>query len=194
MNSRDIILMAKKKAVEAAEVKCAFAQKCIVEIAVTAQVVLTALKAGRSVYLFGNGGSAADAQHIAAELQGKFYLKRKSLPAVALTTNTSLLTALGNDFGYDEIFVRQVSAHVGKGDVVIAISAGGNSPNVIKAALEARKLGAIVIGFTGKDGGKLKKVVDCSLRAPSNDVARIQECHITAGHIVCAIVETSLFA
>lgn len=156
------------------------------------KAVVKALKAGRRVYLFGNGGSAADAQHIAAEMEGRFHRERRPWPVLALTTNTSTLTAIANDYDYETTFPRLVEAHARKGDVVIAISTSGNSANVLEAAKRARKLGAVVVGFTGSKGGKLKGVADLCFRAPSDVTARIQECHITAGHILCEMVEEAL--
>ncbi len=157
-----------------------------------ARAVIAAFKAGRRVFFFGNGGSAADAQHMAAELEGRFYLERRALPASALTTNTSTLTAIGNDYDYASTFRRQVDAHVRKGDVVVALSTSGNSENVLEAVVLARKRGALVVGFTGRKGGKLARKVDLCFRAPSDETPRIQECHITAGHIVCELVEAEL--
>ncbi len=157
-----------------------------------ARAVIAALKAGRRVFFFGNGGSAADAQHMAAELEGRFYLERRALPASALTTNTSTLTAIGNDYDYASTFRRQVDAHVRKGDVVVALSTSGNSANVLDAVALARRRGATVVGFTGRKGGKLARNVDLCFRAPSDETPRIQECHITAGHIVCELVEAEL--
>jgi len=146
------------------------------------------------VVLFGNGGSAADAQHIAAEFVGKFYMDRDSLPALALCTNTSNLTATGNDFGYDKVFERQVSSLVNKGDIVIGISTSGNSPNVIKGLEKAKQKGAITIGFTGKKENNIEKITDYCLKVPSIDTPRIQEGHITVGHIICYLVEKELFS
>ena len=152
-----------------------------------------ALKKGNKVLLFGNGGSAADAQHLAAELAGRFNYDRKSLPAIALTTNTSSVTAIANDYGYETIFVKQLQGLAKKDDVVIALSAGGNSPNVVLALEEAKKMGATTIGFTGKQGGKLKELADYIIHVPSNITARIQETHITVGHIICSLVEEYIF-
>jgi D-sedoheptulose 7-phosphate isomerase len=152
-----------------------------------------ALKAGRRAYLFGNGGSAADAQHIAAELEARFVRERRALPCLALTTNTSTLTAIGNDYGYERTFARQVEAYVRKGDVVIAISTSGNSPNVIEAVRSARKAGALVYGFTNETGGKLKGLADLCLQVPSTCTQHVQECHITVGHILCDLVDRQLF-
>jgi D-sedoheptulose 7-phosphate isomerase len=151
------------------------------------------LKAGKTVFLFGNGGSAADAQHIAAELEARFLKERRALRCHALTTNTSTLTAVGNDYGYQYTFSRQVEAYCRKGDAVIAISTSGNSPNVLEAVKRAKKLGATAIGFTNEKGGKLKGLVDLCLQVPSTDTQRVQECHMAVGHIVCDIIESTLF-
>ncbi len=155
--------------------------------------VIECYREGKKVILFGNGGSAADAQHIATELVCRFQKERKSLPTIALTTDTSALTAIGNDYGFDRIFSRQVESITEKGDVVIGISTSGNSVNVIEGVKEAKKLGAYTIGFLGATGGKLKNIVDLALCIPSEKTARIQETHITVGHIVCEIVEEELF-
>lgn len=157
-----------------------------------ADLLVDAFKKENKVLLFGNGGSAADAQHIACELAGKFYLDRAPLPAIALTTNTSSLTAIGNDYGYEEVFVRQVNGLVKQGDVVIGISTSGNSPNVLRGIEEAKRLGATTIAFMGR-GGRLKELADYVLSVPSVDTPRIQEAHITAGHIICYLVEQALF-
>jgi D-sedoheptulose 7-phosphate isomerase len=157
-----------------------------------AKELTNAYRRGNKALLFGNGGSAADAQHIACELAGKFYLDREPLPAIALTTNTSTLTAIGNDNKYEEIFSRQVKALVKKGDVVIGISTSGNSPNVLQGIKEAKQLGAITVAFTGQ-GGKIKELADYVLSVPSNDTPRVQEAHITVGHIICYLVEQALF-
>ncbi len=178
---------------EAARVKALLADACGRDLERAVDAVLRALKAGGRVFLFGNGGSAADAQHIAAELEGRFYRNRPPLPVQALTTNSSLLTAVGNDLGFEEIFARQVEAYVRAGDVVIGISTSGRSPNVLKAVEAARARKAVVVAFTGGDGGKLKSLADVALVAPSKDVARIQECHTTLGHILCEAVEAAMF-
>jgi D-sedoheptulose 7-phosphate isomerase len=151
------------------------------------------LKAGRGIFIFGNGGSAADSQHIAAELESRFMKERRALPCLALTTNTSTLTAIGNDYGYDRTFARQIEAYCRKGDAVIAISTSGNSVNVLEAVKRAKKAGAVTVGFTNEKGGKLKGLVDLCLCVPSMDTQRVQECHITVGHIVCDIIESSMF-
>lgn len=158
-----------------------------------ADVVVSAFKNNRRLYLIGNGGSAADAQHIAGELIGRFKMNRRPLPAVALTTDTSVITALANDFGYDTCFARQVEALAEPGDVVLAFSTSGNSQGILNAVQIARNRGTITIGFTGKDGGLLKNAVDICLKIPSDNTPRIQECHITVGHIICSLVEKELF-
>lgn len=155
--------------------------------------IIDAYQNSKKVVLFGNGGSAADAQHIAAELAGRFYLDRPSLPAIALTANTSSLTAIGNDYSFSEIFSKQVEGLGCKGDIAIGISTSGNSDNVIKALRLAKQKGLLTIGFTGRSRGKMKEVVDLCLHVPSDDTPRIQEAHITVGHIICEIVEKELF-
>ncbi len=147
----------------------------------------------KKVILFGNGGSAADAQHIAAEFVGKFYKNRNSLPALAFHTNTSVVTAIANDFGYDLVFERQVNAFVENGDIVIGISTSGNSPNIIKGLERAKEKGAITVGMTGQKENKIEKIVDYCIKIPSVDTPRIQEGHIIVGHIICYLVEKELF-
>jgi D-sedoheptulose 7-phosphate isomerase len=158
-----------------------------------ARLIINCYKNGGKVILFGNGGSAADAQHIAAELVGQYQLQRKGLPAIALTTNTSILTSIGNDYGFDKIFERQIESLVTNEDIVIGISTSGNSENVLKGILKAKEKGAQTIAFTGKNGGKLKDKVNILLNIPSNNTPRIQEAHITIGHIICGIVENEIF-
>ncbi len=157
-----------------------------------ADVIVEALKNGRKVILFGNGGSAADAQHIAAELSGRFYINRDPLPAVAVVSNVCSLTAIANDYGYEEVFSRQVRGLAGAGDVVIGISTSGNSPNVIRGLAEARNLKAVTVAFTG-EGGEINQVADLVLSLPSQETPRIQEAHTVAGHIICSLVEEALF-
>lgn len=158
-----------------------------------ANKLIDAYRNGNKVLIFGNGGSAADAQHIAAEFVGKFYMERKPLPAQALTVNTSSLTAIGNDYSYDDVFSRQINAFGKSRDVAIGITTSGNSKNVINAMIEAKKLGIYTIGLTGIGGGKLKNYVDICVAVPSSDTPRIQECHILIGHIICQFVEKGLF-
>jgi len=164
-------------------------------IAQIAKEIIDAYKRGNKVLWFGNGGSAADAQHLAGELVGKFYLKRKALASIALTTNTSELTAIANDYDFNQVFARQVEALANPGDVVVGISTSGNSLNVIKGIEEAKHRGAITIAFTGASGGKLKgnRNVDYLLTVPSRDTPHIQESHIMVGHIICYLVEKELF-
>ena len=162
------------------------------EIASAGELCGRALAQGQRIYLCGNGGSAADAQHIAAELIGRFVHDRRALPAIALTTDTSALTAIGNDYGYDEVFSRQVDGLCREGDVLIAISTSGNSCNVLKAVDAAHRAGASVIGLSGKSGGALDAKCDVSLVVPSDITARIQEMHIVIGHLICALTEEHL--
>jgi len=178
---------------ESANIKTMMAQNLPEIIAEAAQIILNGYKAGGKVLLIGNGGSAADAQHIAAELIGRFKLERKGLPAIALTTNTSTLTALANDYTYDTVFSRQLEALANDKDVLIAITTSGSSPNILKAAEMAHSKGVIVIGLTGENGGKLKDMADLTIVVPSDNTARIQEAHITIGHIICHLVEKGLF-
>ena len=173
-------------------IKQAVAKSKIRDIEDMAKVIIAAYKNGGKVVLFGNGGSAADAQHIACELVGRFALKRRAFPAIALTTDTSILTAVANDYGYNAVFSRQVEALVGEKDVVIGISTSGDSPNVVEAIEMAKTKGARTIALTGGSGGRLAKVVDIALVVPSDNTPRIQEVHITIGHIVCEIVEKEL--
>ena len=178
---------------ESISIKTELLSNSVDSIIKIANILVEAFRTGHSLYLMGNGGSAADAQHISGELVGRFKKNRKSLPALALTTDTSVLTAIANDFGYDKCFERQLDAFVKDGDVVIGLSTSGNSLSIINAALVAKRKGAMTIAFTGKGGGKLKENVDVCLEIPSNDTARIQECHITIGHILCSIIEKELF-
>lgn len=152
------------------------------------------LEAGGTLYLCGNGGSAADAQHVAAEFVGRFLRERRPLPAVALTCNTSILTAIGNDYEFAEVFARQVRAHVQRRDCVIGISTSGRSPNVLRALQAAREIGATTIGFTGEDGHDLAALCDTCLLAPSRSTPRIQEAHLLAWHLVCDEVERRIVA
>lgn len=152
------------------------------------------LEAGGTLYLCGNGGSAADAQHVAAEFVGRFLRERRPLPAVALTCNTSILTAIGNDYEFTEVFARQVRAHVQRRDCVIGISTSGRSPNVLRALQAAREIGATTIGFTGAEGRDLAALCDTCLLAPSRSTPRIQEAHLLAWHLVCDEVERRVVA
>jgi D-sedoheptulose 7-phosphate isomerase len=158
-----------------------------------AEKIIRAIKSGNKVLLFGNGGSAADAQHIAAEFVGRFYLDRPALPAQALTENTSTLTAIGNDYSYDQIFSRQIEAFGKAGDVAIGISTSGNSRNVIEALRAAKRKGMIVVGMTGESGGQLKGEADFCICVPSRDTPRIQEALILVCHILSELVEQAIF-
>ncbi len=179
---------------ESAQVKLKTADMLADLIVVAAKMIASSFRAGGKLLLIGNGGSAADAQHIAGELVGRFKLERRALPAIALTTNTSILTALGNDYHYDIVFARKVEAFANhKKDILIAISTSGNSANILNAVKTAKKQGIKTIAFTGKGGGKLKNMVDLSLTIPSNDTQRIQEAHIAVGHIICDLVEQMVF-
>ena len=158
-----------------------------------AELLCSALRAGRRVFLMGNGGSAADAQHIAAELVGRYKMEGPGLPVMALTVNTSCLTAIGNDYSYEMVFARQIEAFAVRGDVAIGISTSGNSRNVLEALAAARKVGARTIGLTGRGGGQMRSVTDLCLCVPSDETPRIQESHILIGHILSDIVERELF-
>ena len=155
--------------------------------------ITNAFKNGNRVYFCGNGGSAADAQHLAAEFSGRFYKDRKALPAEALHCNTSYLTAVGNDYGFDVIYSRIINGIGEKGDILVGLSTSGNSPNIVKAFEAAREQGMITIGFTGLTGGAMKSVSDLLINIPSTDTPRIQESHITIGHIICQLVEEKYF-
>jgi D-sedoheptulose 7-phosphate isomerase len=157
-----------------------------------ADTIIESLEAGHKVLLCGNGGSAADAQHIAAELVGRFYSNRQPLPAISLAANTSTVTAVGNDFSFHDVFARQVSGLGKPGDVLIGLSTSGSSQNVFRAIQAANEAGIAAIAFTGASGAKLLDVSDVCLRVPSEDTARIQEAHITCAHIICELVETAL--
>lgn len=162
-------------------------------ISCVANEIVKAFKEDKKVLLCGNGGSAADAQHIAAELSGRFYFDRPPLLAEALHVNTSYLTAVANDYSYDEVFSRLVSAKGRKGDILIGISTSGNSKNILKAIETANDIGMITLGMTGESGGKMKQLCRYLINVPSKDTPRIQEAHILIGHIICEIVEKELF-
>lgn len=163
------------------------------KICLTVKAIIEAYKSDKKVILFGNGGSAADAQHIAAELVNRLYFDRKSLPAEALTVNASVLTAIGNDHSFDKIFSKQIEGIGKMGDVAIGISTSGNSKNVIEAINIAKEKKLFTIGFMGRSGGKIKEIADICLQVPSDDTPRIQEIHIMLGHIICEIIEKDLF-
>ena len=158
------------------------------------EAMAAAFRNGFKVLFCGNGGSAADAQHLAAELSGRFYMERKPLFAEVLHGNTSFLTAVGNDYGFEEVFARGVEAQGRAGDVLVVLSTSGISPNVLQAASRAKAIGLTVIGLTGKSGGKLPQHCDILLKCPSENTPRIQECHILLGHIMCQLIEEELFS
>jgi len=165
----------------------------LARVEAAAGACIHAIESGHKVLLAGNGGSAADAQHIAGEFVSRFVLDRPGLPAIALTTDTSILTAIGNDYGFEKLFVRQLQAHAQKGDVFIAYSTSGCSKNVIAAMEEAKRLGVVVIAMTGNRGGEMMKLCDHYLDVPSADTPKIQEGHAVIGHILCGLVERTLF-
>ena len=154
---------------------------------------IDAYKAGNKTILAGNGGSAADAQHIAGEFVSRFYFDRPGLPSLALSTDTSVITAIGNDYGYKKVFSRQIQANGKRGDIFIAISTSGNSANILEALKESKKHGIITVGLTGKSGGLMKELCDYCICVPSNETPRIQEAHILIEHIICSIVEEEIF-
>jgi D-sedoheptulose 7-phosphate isomerase len=166
-------------------------------ISVTVEQVATtccdALRAGKKILFAGNGGSAADAQHLAGELVSRLNFDRPGLAAFALTTDTSVLTAIGNDYGYEKLFARQVNAVGTAGDVLIAISTSGRSPNILRALEEGRRKGLVTVGMTGKAGGEMPPLCDYCIRVPSSETPKIQECHIVLGHIICGLIECELF-
>ena len=162
-------------------------------VAAAAVAVTNALRAGKKVLLCGNGGSAADAQHIAAELAGRLRLERRGLPAIALTVNPSVITALANDYGYDMVFARQVEALGQEGDVLVGISTSGRSANVVRALEAARAAALVTVGLVGQDTGQMEGLCDHLIAVPVQDTQRVQEIHIAAGHAMCEIVESALF-
>lgn len=174
---------------ESISVKRSIRETLVDQIALAAEKISLCLNNKKKILIFGNGGSAADAQHIAAELVGRYKKERRAMPALALTTNTSILTAVGNDYSFDEIFVRQIEALAEKGDILWGISTSGNSPNVVKAIEKGKEMGIYSIALLGRGGGKVKDICDLPIIIPSDDTARIQEAHITIAHIICEVVE-----
>ena len=168
-------------------------QELTPRIAEMVELMVDTFQRGGKVLVMGNGGSAADAQHFVAEIVGRFKMERRGLPALALSTDTSILTAIGNDYGFDKVFSRQVEALAATGDLVVGISTSGNSPNVLLALQLARETGCRTIGLLGKDGGSIKDVCDLALIVPTTDTPRVQEAHITIIHIVCDLLEKTLF-
>ena len=179
---------------DSADVKRRFVREYADRIVQVAELMIAAFRDGHKVVLFGNGGSSTDASHIAAEFVGRYHRDRKPLCAIALTTDMAALTCIANDYDYTEIFARQIGAHGQKRDIAIAISTSGNSVNVLKAVEAAHALGLTTIGWTGGTGGKLAGMVDHAFVVPSTVTARIQECHITLGHVLCELIEEGLFA
>ena len=178
---------------ESADVKTRFARQNAEALAQGVKMLVDAFKAGNKVLLFGNGGSAADAQHIAGEFVNRFLIERPPLPAIALTTDTSILTAISNDYGYADSFSKQMKALGKEGDVAIGISTSGAAANVIKAIKLAREMGLKTVGLSGRDGGELARLVDIALVVDSQSTPRIQEAHITIGHVLCELVDRMLF-
>jgi D-sedoheptulose 7-phosphate isomerase len=174
---------------EHAQTIAATKNECLGDIAAFADACRAAITSGHTVYLMGNGGSACDCQHFAAELVGRFQKERQAMASVALTTDTSILTALANDYGFEVVFSRQVEALVKPGDVVVGLSTSGNSPNIVKGLEKAKEQGAVTIGMTGRSGGKLKAICDICICIPSDVTARIQEAHLLVEHLVCQRIE-----
>jgi D-sedoheptulose 7-phosphate isomerase len=191
----DFIGLARRRTEESIAVKQALLadHRLLHTLEKVAQETSHALSAGRKVLLFGNGGSAADAQHIAAEWVGRYKRERKALPAIALTVNTSSITAIANDYSFEHVFARQVEALGAPGDIALGISTSGDSPNVLRGVEAARDIGMITVGLTGRTGGSLRTLVDYCLQVPSDDTPRIQEAHILLGHVLSEYVEDVVF-
>jgi D-sedoheptulose 7-phosphate isomerase len=178
---------------ESSRVKQSFSDELLARIETFAVRAAEALAAGRKLVFFGNGGSAADAQHLAAELVVRLHADRPGLPALALTTNTSVLTAAANDYGFEQIFSRQIESLVERGDLLVALSTSGTSPNIVRGVEAGARRGALRVALTGETGGALADKVDLLLNVPSRDAQRIQEAHITIGHIACSLIEEIRF-
>ena len=178
---------------ESSRVKEVFVNENLSRLVKVIDVITRALSDGNKILLFGNGGSAADSQHIAAEFVNRFLIERPPLPAIALSTDTSVITSIANDYDFSEIFSKQIRAIGSEGDVAWGISTSGSSPNVLKAFEAAGRLGMITVAFTGKDGGEMARIADYCLNVSSNSTPRIQEAHITAGHVICDMVDYRLF-
>jgi D-sedoheptulose 7-phosphate isomerase len=187
--SAELLAYAQRQVRDSCEVKRKLMPALLPRLCLLARRTSEALLDGHCVFFCGNGGSAADAQHLAAEFVGRFRLERQPLPSMALTTNSSLLTAIANDYGYEQVFSRQIRAFAKRDDILFGISTSGNSPNVVRAMHEARALGVYTVGLTGRSGGKLKECADVLLNVPSDQTPRIQESHILLGHIYCDLVE-----
>jgi D-sedoheptulose 7-phosphate isomerase len=176
------------------EVHSRLIDTCMPAMTAAANALVSAYRTGHKALFFGNGGSAADAQHLAAEFVGRYLRERGPLPALALNANSSAVTAIGNDYGYDQVFARQLEAHAAPGDVAVAISTSGNSESVIQGVICARRLGLFTIGLTGASGGRLRGLVDALIAVPSEETPRIQECHILIGHALCDAAEQAVVA
>ncbi len=183
----------KKAFQESAQIQDQFLRENLGQIVKVVNVITASLKKGNKILLFGNGGSAADAQHLAAEFVNRFTIERPPLPAIALTTDTSIITSIGNDYDFAQIFAKQIRALGQPGDVAIGMSTSGVSSNVLLGLETAKKLGLVTVGLTGRDGGQVAQLVDYNLNVPSSSVARIQEVHITVGHVICQLVDYKLF-
>ena len=192
MNKQQAMELISASLREGAELRTVVARDCSAAIFEAAGLIIMCLRAGGKLLFFGNGGSAADAQHLAAEFVGRFVRERAGLPAIALTTDSSILTAVGNDYGFDQVFARQVQALGRPGDVAIAISTSGNSPNVIEGVKAAKNGDLKTIALSGKDGGRLAKETNLAITIASTNTARIQECHITVGHLLCELTDNEL--
>jgi D-sedoheptulose 7-phosphate isomerase len=166
--------------------------ECLPALTAAADALVSAYRCGHKALFFGNGGSAADAQHLAAEFVGRYLRQRDPLPAIALNANSSAVTAIANDYGYEQVFARQLEAFATSGDVAVAISTSGNSPSVIRAVVQARQMGLFTVALTGASGGRLRGLVDALVAVPSEETPRIQECHILAGHAMCDAVEQAI--
>lgn len=193
-NTRSLHDLVRDRIHRSIEVKQALLEDAVFRnlVVQAAMQIVKSLKAGGKVLFFGNGGSAADAQHLAAEFTGRYLKERRALPALALHGNSSAVTAIGNDYGFDRVFARQMEALGKEGDVAVGISTSGNSPNVLRALQAAKSKGIYTVALTGASGGLMKKVADCTLCIPSEETPRIQECHILTGHIICEIAEEML--
>ena len=197
MNARaeektDYTRILKENIEESLKVHARLISETLPQMVRAAEILVAAYRRGGKAIFFGNGGSAADAQHLAAEFLGRFLQERRPLPALALHTNSSAVTAIGNDYGYEQVFARQLEALATANDVVVAISTSGNSPNVLEALQVAQKGGIPTVGLTGASGGRMRALVDVLLAVPSSDTPRIQECHILIGHALCDAVERAI--
>ncbi|PKO14404.1 phosphoheptose isomerase [candidate division BRC1 bacterium HGW-BRC1-1] len=189
----DLVVEAAALLTESAEVKRCAAEKCAEDIAAAARLIIGAYESGCKLIAFGNGGSAADAQHFTAELVGRYLADRPALPAICLSDNASTVTSVSNDYGFELLFARQIEAHCRPGDVVVGITTSGTSPNVVAGLKKARELGARTIGLTGRSGGGMPALCDACVIVPHNNTARIQEVHITIIHIWCTMLEAALW-